>query len=187
MITLPAPPRRAHLRAFCFALCALLGSVAIVILRLLGISHAFAVSAVAAIALTCLGFLATESIWPVYAIWNKAAQLAGRLVRLALTAICFFIVFAAVGRLGARFDGAHSTTAKSSWVRRRTRAAKLHSAAVVQQSDDSGQKGWMSAYMAWAIGTGNLWAVVLLPFLSLLALVAEDQDEAVPVHVYTLF
>jgi hypothetical protein len=46
---------------------------------------------------------------------------------------------------------------------------------------------WTKAYFHWARSTGNLWAVVLLPFLSLLSLLAEDEDETLPAYVYTLF
>ena len=42
--------------------------------------------------------------------------------------------------------------------------------------------------MRWAVGTRNAWAIFLVPFLVLIvALESQEQDEAFPAGIYTLF
>jgi hypothetical protein len=53
--------------------------------------------------------------------------------------------------------------------------------------DGSKNPGWARAYLGWARHSGNGWAIVLLPFLGLLSLFAEDEEEPISVQNYTLF
>jgi hypothetical protein len=187
MITLPAPPRRAHLRSFWFALCTMLGTSATVCMYILALPHPLAIPAVTVVCLVAVGLVMTEWIRPLYGAWNRGARLVARGARLLLMGICFFIVFAAVGLAGARFGRAVSMSPASSWVRRRTEDGEEDLSPFAAKSNGSMRMKWTKAYFHWARSTGNLWAVVLLPFLSLLSLLAEDEDDTLPAYVYTLF
>ena len=184
MITLPAPPRRAHLRSFWVALCTMLGISASVCMCILALPHPLAIPAGTIVCLVAVGLVMTEWIRPLYGAWNWGARLVARGTRLLLMSICFFIVFAAVGLAGARFDRALSMSPASSWVRRRTQDGEENLSPFAEKPNGTMQ---MNAYLHWARSSGNLWAVVLLPFLFLLSVLAEDEDDTLPAYVYTLF
>ena len=46
---------------------------------------------------------------------------------------------------------------------------------------------YISNRSIWARRTGNWWAIVLLPFLFLLSVLADDDTKTLPAHIYTLF
>ena len=94
MITLPTPPRRAHLRSFWIALCAMLGSSATIIMWFFALPHPLTIPLATGTGLVAVGLMMTEWIRPFYAIWNKVARRAAYITRLALMGICYFVVFA---------------------------------------------------------------------------------------------
>jgi hypothetical protein len=186
MITLPRPPRRAHLRSFWIALCAMLGSSATIILWFFALPHPWTIP-LATGGLVAVGLMMTEWIRPFYAIWNKVARRVAFMTRLALMEICYFVVFVVVGQAGARFSRTRSRSTRTTWIPRGNQAEATGSSFSSVQLKDATERGWATAYFVWARRTGNWWAIVLLPFLSLLSVLADDDKETLPAHIYTLF
>ena len=98
--------------------------------------------------------------------------------------ICFFIVFAAVGLAGARFRRKPPTSASSGWNRRQNESGEEKRTSFAgkenKEAVDAGLRPVGGPQRQW-------WAIVLIPFLSLLSLVAKEEDDTLPTHVYTLF
>ena len=109
------------------------------------------------------------------------ARVTGRL----LMGICFFIAFGAVGLAGARYSRKLPTSPLSGWTRRGPQTGKENSAPSARRGIN--EAAWLRAYVRWARRSGNLWAIVLIPFLSLLSLLAKDEDDTLPTNIYTLF
>lgn len=165
----------------------MLGLSATIFMYVLAVPHPVAIPLSTVVCLVAVTLVMTEWIRPLYAAWNKAARWVARGARLLLMGVCFFIVFVAVAQGGARFGGTLSTSTASNWVRRRTKVGGDNPPPFAEKPNGSIQMKWTKAYFLWARSSGNLWAIVLLPFLSLLSLLAEDEDDTLPANVYTLF
>jgi hypothetical protein len=187
MITLPRPPRRAHLRSFWMALCVMLGSSATIIMWFLALPHPFTIPLATGTGLVAVGLIMTEWIRPFYAIWNKVARRVAYVTRLALMGICYFVVFVVVARAGARFPRTRPRSTRTSWIPRGNQDETTGSSFSSVRLKDPTEREWATAYFIWARRTGNWWAIVLLPFLSLLSVLADDDKETLPAHIYTLF
>ena len=187
MITLPRPPRRAHLRSLWFALCAMLGSSATIIMWFFALPHPLTIPLATGTGLIAVGLMMTEWIRPFYAIWNKVARRVAYVTRLALMGICYFVVFIVVAQAGAKFTRKRPPSTQTTWTPRGNQAETTRSSFSSLGLKDPAERGWATAYFIWARRTGNWWAIVLLPFLSLLSVLAEDDNETLPAHIYTLF
>ena len=66
MITLPAPPRAAHLRSFWFALSSIFGMRAAICLHVLAVPHSVMISAATFLLLLGAGIFGTDWIRPLY-------------------------------------------------------------------------------------------------------------------------
>ena len=185
MITLPEPPRAAHLRSFWFALSAIFGMSTASCLHVLSVPHSLAISAATALLLVGAGIFGADWIRPFYTVWNRGARLVARVTSGLLIGICFFIAFGAVGLAGARYSRKLPTSALSGWTRRGPQIGNENIAPCARTGIKKAE--WLCAYVCWACRSGNLWAIVLIPFLSLLSLLAKDEDETFPTNVYTLF
>jgi hypothetical protein len=185
MITLPVPPRAAHLKSFWLAFSMMLGTGTAICLHVLAVPHLLAISAVGVLLLVGTSVFATDSIQPLYTVWNRGARFVGRVARRLVLGVCFFIVFAGVGLLGARFGRKVPNRASSGWDRRRPAIGEENRSPLAEKRLT--RVAWMPAYVRWARRSGNLWAVVLIPFLSLLSLLAEEEEDTLPAFVYTLF
>jgi hypothetical protein len=177
MIGLPAQPRAAHLRAFWFSICTLGGMVAALFLVLFDVPNALFISGLAGVFLLVPGLAMPNRIRIFYSTWNRASRLVSREVSRILTGICFYVVFAVVALAGARFARKVPKPVISGWQRRRPR----------ESVNKQQRLNWVDTYVLWARQSGSFWALMLLPFLSFLSVVAKVEDEAPPAHVYTLF
>jgi hypothetical protein len=187
MITLPTPPRRAHLRSFWIALCAILGSSAAIIMWFSALPHPLAIPLATGTGLVVVGLIMTDWIRPFYAIWNWVARRVAYVTRLALMGICYFVVFVVVAQAGARFTRKRPRSMRTTWTPRGNQAETPGPRFSSVTLKDATERGWATAYFIWARRTGNWWAIFLLPFLSLLSVLAHDDKEALPAHIYTLF
>ena len=187
MITLPTSPHRTHLRSFWIAICAMLGSSATIFMWFFALPHAFAIPLATGTSLLAVGLIMPQWIWPFYAIWNKVARRVASITRLALMGICYFVVFVVIGRAGARFAQNRSPSMQTTWSPRGHQAETSEPSFSSATVKHIAERGWATAYFTWARRSGNWWAIVLLPFLSLLSVLAEDDRKALPAHIYTLF
>src|SRR5262245_52659402 len=102
MIALPVPARRAHLRSFWLALCGIVFGAAIPIVLVLPRPGLLRLAAATAAGAAALGLASPELVRPLYSLWNRAAMVE-RPARLAVLAVCFFILYVA-GRAGGRLE-----------------------------------------------------------------------------------
>jgi hypothetical protein len=187
MITLPKPPRRAHLRSFWIALCAMFWSSATLIMWFFALPHRFTIPLATATGLIAVGLIMPRWIGPFYAIWNKVARAVAYVTRLALMGICYFVVFVVVAQAGARFTRKRPRSMGTTWTPRGNQAETPGPRFSSVTLKDATERGWATAYFIWARRTGNWWAVVLLPFLFLLSVLADEDTKTLPAHIYTLF
>jgi hypothetical protein len=185
MITLPTPPRRAHLRSFWIALWAMLASSAAIVMWFFALPHPLTIFL--AVGLVAIGLMMTKWISPFYAIWNKVARRVAFITRLALMGICYFVVFVVVALAGARFTRKRSRSMGTTWTPRGNHSETPGPRFSSVTLKDATERGWATAYFIWARRTGNWWAVVLLPFLFLLSVLADEDTKTLPAHIYTLF
>jgi hypothetical protein len=123
-----------------------------------------------------------------YRAWNRLARQFVRVARLWVTGVCFFIVFVTVGLTGSHARLAPPTPNGSLWLARRPLRPTASGYAYDGVPHEFVQKGWISAYCAWARQSNNLWAVCLLPFLILLSSLENDENQnPVAANIYTLF
>jgi hypothetical protein len=109
--------------------------------------------------------------------WNVLARGVARLTRFWVTALLLWVVLFVVGRTGSRMRMGPSPGSGSGWM----------PAEAAEEVEPGGEVGWARSYLAWARGSGNLWSVVLLPFLWVLASVQDSEERAVPTETYTLY
>jgi hypothetical protein len=186
MITLPVQPRRVHLISFWVALCVMLGISAAVCMYVLALPYPLAIPVGTVICLVALSVVMADWIQPLYTSWNRGAHWVAGGTRRLLMGVCFFIV-SVVALGGARFCRVAPRSTASNWSRRRPEIGEENLSPFAQKPNGSVQMKWMNSYFRWARSSGNLWAVVLLPFLLFLSLLAKDEDDTLPAYVYTLF
>jgi len=134
------------------------------------------------------GLLRPQIVSIPYLAWNKLAREFARCSRILVMGICYYVIFAAVGRAGSKLMLSRPLSSRSLWIP----LEALSPAAYVNQysviKDNSPGEGWISTYLLWAVRSGNLWACCLLPFLLLLSALESDQNTSeFPTSTYTLF
>jgi hypothetical protein len=163
----------------------MLASSAAIIMWFFALPHPLTIPLATGTGLVAVGLIMTEWIRPFYTIWNKVARRVAFITRLALMGICYFVVFVVVGQAGARFTRKRPRSMRTTWTPRGNKAETT--APSFSSIKDPTERGWATAYFIWARRTDNWWAIVLLPFLSLLSVLADDDKKTVPGHIYTLF
>lgn len=187
MILLPDPPRRSWLMSFWIVMSVCAGLVTGGLAALLGSGHLLGFGVSLAIVLALSGRLRPEAISLPYRAWNKLARYYGSAAEVALTAIWFYIVFAAVGKLGSSLRLARPTSNESLWLLRRTCGVTIYGSHHDLQTKPSNKKHWTCAFVSWTLKSGNVWAICLLPFLLLISIVETPDHETFPSNIYTLF
>jgi hypothetical protein len=179
MLTLPAPPRRAHLAAFAGAL-GLVGGVALG--ALLGVAASPAWAALGpglGTVLAAVGVLRPRAVAPLYAAWSGLEARYRRVARLAVKAAAFLPLVAMGPGGDARLGLAAPEPARSLWLPRTPDADAPGVGAA--------RGGLVRSYAGWAARGGRWWTLALLPFLVLLAAIDADTEPTLPTQTYTLF
>jgi hypothetical protein len=189
MITLPRfPPRRAWLQSFWIAVSLAIGSMASILGAWYISPPWFTSGAVLALVMAVPGLVRPQIASLPYRAWNRLARQFVRVARLWATGVCFFIVFVTVGLTGSHARLAPPTPNGSLWLARRPLEPTASGYACDGVPHEFVQKGWITAYCAWARQSDNLWAVCLLPFLLLLSSLENDENQnPVAANIYTLF
>ena len=187
MIILPSHPRRAWLTSFWVVLCALAGAGVGALLSICVGPRWFAGGIALAVILALPGVLRPGAVAVVYDLWNRLAHIVARVVRLVITAVCFFGIFVVVGRAGSSLRLTRPTSPGSLWVPRGTTAESrfLHPHEITGHQRPPA--GWVRTYVAWAVRSRHWWALTLLPFLWLRNYFAHETDRIFPANIYTLF
>lgn len=184
-LTLPQEDRRTALRSFWLVLSLLLGATFWVVGWLLEVPFAWGVGLIAGLAGGTMVFLNEELVRRFYNAWNRRLiRPIAALASSAVTGICFFIIFAAVGRVGSRLQiGGRTAT---NWESRKTLSGDAYGFLFAIRNGTVTETGWMGNYIRWAVRSGNMWSISLLPFLSFLRLLSNEQKSAAT-NIYTLF
>jgi hypothetical protein len=185
-LTLPGQGRRACIRGFWLTLGLLLAAPFLLAGWWLE-SSVFVVAAIAVALLTASPALASERFARRgYHAWNaRVVRPSSVLVTRAVLAICFFIIFLAVGRVPSKTRVA--VAGGTRWSPRRSLEPNAYRLPYAAAAADDGSTGWIAGYLRWAWRTGNTWSVSLLPFLIVLKLLPQDGDNAPLANIYTLF
>ncbi|MGH7506123.1 MAG: hypothetical protein ACRELX_10750 [Longimicrobiales bacterium] len=179
MLTLPASPRRAQLRAFGLVASLCAASIVAVVLQMLDVP-AWPAAALFA------GALPGSAVWlrpdlagGVYAMWNRCARVVTRLVRLTLLAASYFVVVAA-GRSRSWLVSGRARDAGSSW-KPRPAATNLAFESLSHRAGHA-DRGWIRA-----LGPANRWMLPLVPYFVLLGRLDGGAKSSLGKDVYTLY
>jgi hypothetical protein len=185
-LTLPAEGRRAFVRAWWLALAAasLGGGAALSVAAGTSFVSALTIGMVAAALVAAVPLMFDSFARRAYYAWNaRIVRPVARVVAAAALRICFFIVIAAVGRVGANAG----STAPGRWSPRRSLGRDAYRGPSADVDRGNAGRGWLSEYVRWGRATQNAWSLSLLPFLALMR-VLPSEDEASPAPgIYTLF
>lgn len=184
MINLPYHPRRAWLRSYGLV-TALGGGLMLSAMALLLRSPAWTLlGAGCAVAGAVIALGAPQRLFLPYRVWNKLAREYAKLARAILLRVCYFVVFAAVGRAGSTLPLAGPASARSAWTQR----PGAGESSVGNRSVVASEEEWVGRLIHWARTSGHAWSISLLPFLVLLSVLRSDQDaDGSPSEIYTLF
>ena len=142
---------------------------------------------------TALAMMVMGRVWPAlpratYRKWNALTRFGNRGLRFAVIAVCYHMVVGPVSWLGSRMKVEAGRDAGTLWQPR----AAAGSASYFHPYEETGATGgggpWSRSFRTWATGSGNVWALCLLPFLTVLArLEVRGEGDAVPTDIYTVF
>jgi hypothetical protein len=185
-LSLPSEDRRTILRSFWLVISLIFGAGFWLVGWWFQVPLSLAIGLISGTACGLLVFLNQEFVRRLYRAWNQRlvhpfANLASRTVM----GICFFIIFVATGRAGARVrlrkDGV------TTWERRNSLSSDAYEFPFVREGRLAGRPGWIRAYLNWAVRSGNAWSISLLPFLWFLRLLSGEEEKALEANIYTLF
>ena len=152
---------------------------------LLGVPFPIGIGLAGATAVAMILVFHEELVRRIYGAWNRRlVRPIARFAARCIMGICYFVIFVATGRAGSELRAkAHGA---SGWcVRASLTAAQYHSPFVGDSPRN--EKGWMRAYARWALKTGNVWSICLLPFLWLIRLLSQEEEQVSQANIYTLF
>lgn len=183
----PSHPRRAWLQSFWIVACSMSGFLVGGLLAARLGSIWIAAGVLAGGLLSYIGFLFPAVTLGPYRLWFRISDLYFRVVRLAVKAVCFFVIFVIVGRRKSSLLFDRPTEMASIWLPRNTLPDANYPHEYEGEIGPARPRSWVSVYAAWARSSGNGWAISLLPFLLLLALLEPEQERVFPAGIYTLF
>jgi hypothetical protein len=188
MIILPFPARRHWLISFWLVMSSALGVLGVILLGLRGFPAWLASAAIAAI-LALPGLLRPNLALLPYRVWNKLARHIVSALRLLLMGLCFYTIFVVVRCRRAYRSALHLTSPHESlWVKRGTLPEGTYFSPYLAEAVQSEGHSWTWNFISSVRKSGEYWALSLLPFLLLLALLQTDEEQAqFPANLYTLF
>jgi hypothetical protein len=180
MLNVVPHPRRADLRAF--GLVVITGGILLlgaVLGRIGGPVPAWLAIGVA-VAAAGVSILRPEWLRPLQAAWSEAVTFYARAAAYLVKAVCFHLLIGAVRLTGQTLVLGAPGHAGSAWT---TRPASAGVPASVRLPGPSGFR----LGVRWAWAANQLWTVVLMLFLGLLAWLEPEASRDVPTSNYTLY
>ncbi len=184
---IPLHPRRAWLQGFWIVMCVMNGLLIGVLLALQWGAMWMTMGVLAGALLSSIGFLVPTVIRGPYRLWFRVTDFYFRIVRLAVKAVCYFVVFVVVGCTKSSLLFERPTAMATIWVPRCTLPVTNYPHEYEGETGGAKPRPWVSVYLSWARSSGNGWAIVLLPFLLLLSVLEPEQERFFPAGIYTLF
>jgi hypothetical protein len=184
MLALPYHGHRAWVRAFWLAMALWAGLVVGVVVPF-GPAERAVAAALAAVLVGAVPVVRYREARTLYRLGVRASRLYARLARFALLALCYGIIFVAVGAAGSALRLRRPAPGDSLWEAGRT----LPPGAYRSQhgAESPGTRRRWRAILDWATDSGNAWALTLVPFLLLVAALDTEDEAPYPVGIYTLF
>lgn len=187
-IFLPTTHRRAALRGFWIVISLVIGLIIAVAIWGFNGPQPVGAGVLTAALLTSTVFAKEDFVWLLYEGWNRfLVQPFAGISRRLVTSLCYFIIFAAVGRAGAHFRKGGSRQGGSIWMKHDLQVPNALPAPATSDHRTSGQFQWIRYYLSWAGTSGNGWAITLLPFLLILRACSRPEAEQTIFDIYTLF
>jgi hypothetical protein len=127
-------------------------------------------------------------IWPLWfelgvSAWNRGVVLITYLLRAYTLRVCYYVLFATVGRAGSSLGLERAQAESSRWISRARREATLENRRLLEGRDE-----WGWELLDLAGRPGRRWMVCLLPVVAILYLLREKQPEGVVLSsTYTLY
>lgn len=188
MMTLPASPNRLWQLSFWLVVSSCIGLILAALLWIVVSLPWAGLGLIAGLLLGGAGLLRPRKLSIPYKFWNGLAKKFAHFGQVWVAGVCFYTVFAAVGRTGASLSLARpGSGTKSLWTPRETQAPSTYIYSQKKMFKGSTQRGWVSSFGSWAAESRNLWAVCLLPFLLLLKALDTEQESEFPSDIYTLY
>jgi hypothetical protein len=185
---LPSSPNRLWLLSFWLAISLLVGIAVGIVLWVLASPAWSGLGVILTATLAMTGLLRPKVVTRPYELWNKLAGSYTRFARLWVARTCFYIIFVAVGWTGAALRLTHpSGDTKSFWMPRDTLPPEAYVYGHKKTPEGLTQRGWIYTLVSWAVGSRNLWACCLLPFLILLRALETEEKRNFPSNIYTLY
>jgi hypothetical protein len=184
-IMLPFGHQRAVLRSFWMCISFAFGTGLTLACWLLGVPFSIAIGLAGVAAFGMIPVFHEELVRRLYRAWNgRLVRPIARFAARCILGICYFIIFVATGRAGSGLRC--KTHDGSGWCVRTSLTAAQYRSPFVGDSPQN-EKHWMRAYVRWALKTGNVWSICLLPFLWLIRLLSQEEDKVSQANIYTLF
>jgi len=183
VVSLPLSPRRSWLQAFWLVVVFAPGSL--IALLADGSPRLYILLGTSVAGVAWFGLRIPQVVIFVYRIWNRAARIFAKCATDWTMAVCFYIVFLAVGRAGSALSLTPNAPNKSTWI---PRSAGPLDASL--SPENASAPGWIRACALWAARTSNEWTYFLIPFFVLLSALGnegEEEEALAPVGIYTLF
>jgi hypothetical protein len=116
--------------------------------------------------------------------WNGCVRRAAAVLSKCLLAVCYYILFVAVGRSISSLDSAGHECGSSGWLLR-SRNASHWGDAIPSLADSRAGDRLLGSFVQMP---GNRWAITLLPLVFFLDLLRDEhQENVVPSSTYTLY
>ena len=184
MLTLPYQGDRAWVRAFWLAM-ACWAALAVGVVLPGGPGERAAAAAIAAVLVGAVPVVSYRGARTLYRLAVRASRLYARIARFAVLALCYGIVFVAVGAAGSALRLRRPAPGDSLWEAGQTLPADAHRSQ--HGAGSPGVRRRWRALLAWATDSGNAWILPLVPFLFLVAALDTEDEAPYPVGIYTLF
>jgi len=160
------------------------GLLIAILLNVLSSRYWLTLGSMAVLLLAVPGLVKPEMVLLPYKIWNKLATIFAKSARFYLMAVCFYIVFTAVGRTGSSLRLSQAEGEDSMWTPWEAGSYRRAQGVVL---DGSTQKTWIPSVVEWT-KPSNWWVCCLLPFLFLIsALDSQEEETGIVTSIYTLY
>jgi hypothetical protein len=189
MLILPFPPRRAFLRSFWLVLSLSVGIIYGLFLTLTHLLDWWETAVLLTVAMAIPGVIWSQMVIGLYRFWNRLMLPVGRGICVALLGLCYFTVFvvARLSKISLHRVPPTSTTG-SFWIPRGILAPGAYAYQCAFDTPKTSRHHWVWTYVIWVKRSGHWWAVCLLPFLMLLAIIDPDRSsQHFQANIYTLF
>jgi hypothetical protein len=183
---LPQNDRQIVVRSFWVVISFIGGFAAWLVGWFVRFPYTIALAALIAAALYLFVFWNEPFVRRLYHAWNNRIIIPmARIVGEMIMRFCLFVIFAVTGRLGSRLRVDPHTS--SIWENRNSLPPDAYILPFPGVGGSTQGRGWIRGYVRWAKQSRNVWALALIPFLTLLRIVIREERPAMEGSIYTLF